>query len=98
VHDLTNARFEWQMPQAALTRARRPRTPRCANSTKKTNVRTVAPLGEIEPWLSYDLPLESTTRWKANCRPDAKWFAMRFTGLDSEIDIANLRAAPSARI
>jgi putative (di)nucleoside polyphosphate hydrolase len=90
VHDLTNARFEWQMPQGGVDEGEEAKDAALRELYEETNVRTVAPLGEIEPWLSYDLPLESTTRWKGKyVGQTQKWFAMRFTGSDSEIDIAN---------
>ena len=42
-------------------------------------------------WLSYDIPREIVGEaWKGKFRGQTqKWYALRFTGKDSEIDIAN---------
>ena len=48
-------------------------------------------MGEIEGWLTYDIPREIVGQaWKGKYRGQKqKWFALRFTGDDSEIDIAH---------
>ncbi len=89
-HDIVNARFEWQMPQGGIDEGEEPAAAALRELYEETNVRGVAPLAEIEPWLSYDLPPDSISRWKGKyVGQTQKWFAMRFTGQDSEIDIAH---------
>jgi putative (di)nucleoside polyphosphate hydrolase len=46
-------------------------------------------LGEIAEWLRYDIPRALIGQaWKGKYRGQRqKWFAMRFTGADSEIDV-----------
>src|SRR5215510_12648227 len=46
--------------------------------------------GEDKEWLSYDIPRDLVGRaWKGKYRGQTqKWFALRFTGKESEIDIA----------
>ena len=46
-------------------------------------------LGEIAEWLRYDIPRELIGQaWKGKYRGQTqKWFAMRFTGAESEIDV-----------
>jgi putative (di)nucleoside polyphosphate hydrolase len=46
-------------------------------------------LGEIAEWLRYDIPRALIGQaWKGKYRGQTqKWFAMRFTGADSEIDV-----------
>ena len=47
-------------------------------------------LAEAEDWLDYDLPHELVAMlWQGRFRGQTqKWFAMRFTGVDGDIDIA----------
>jgi len=55
---------------------------------EETNVSSVEPLGEHPRWLSYDLPPEAMDKWKGKyIGQTQRWFALRFTGDDSEIDI-----------
>ena len=53
-------------------------------------MRTVRILGETDGWLSYDLPEHLLGKaWGGRYRGQAqKWFAVRFLGDESEIDIA----------
>jgi len=56
---------------------------------EETNITSVARLGEIAEWLSYDIPPEIAGQaWNGKYRGQTqKWFALRFTGEESEIDI-----------
>ncbi len=47
-------------------------------------------LAEAEDWLDYDLPRDLVAiLWQGRFRGQRqKWFAMRFTGCDADIDIA----------
>jgi putative (di)nucleoside polyphosphate hydrolase len=86
--DLVNARFEWQMPQGGVDAGEEPEAAAFRELYEETNVRNATMLGVIEPWLSYDLPPEAGRRWKGKyIGQTQKWFAMRFTGNESEIDI-----------
>ncbi len=88
--DLADGRFEWQMPQGGVDEGEDPAKAARRELFEETNVRSVAPLAEIDAWLSYDLPPDSTSRWKGKYAGQTqKWFALRFTGEDSEIDIAH---------
>ena len=77
--------------RAASTRARSPIRRRCANCYEETNIRSVEKLGEIKGWLTYDIPRDIVGKaWGGKYRGQKqKWYALRFTGKDSEIDIAN---------
>jgi putative (di)nucleoside polyphosphate hydrolase len=87
--DVANARFEWQMPQGGIDDGEEPAAAALRELYEETNVHSVEMLGEIEDWLSYDLPPESSDRWKGKyVGQTQKWFALRFTGEESEIDIA----------
>jgi putative (di)nucleoside polyphosphate hydrolase len=88
--DIVNARFEWQMPQGGVDEGEEPEAAALRELYEETSVRSVAVLGEIGTWLSYDLPADSGDRWKGKyVGQTQKWFAMRFTGEDNEIDIAS---------
>jgi len=52
-------------------------------------VRSVERLGEVPDWLIYDIPRTVAGRaWKGRYRGQRqKWFAVRFTGKDSEINV-----------
>src|SRR5208283_3649286 len=78
--DLTNERFEWQMPQGGVDEGEAPVDAALRELYEETNVRSVEVLAEIESWLSYDLPPESAKRWKGKyIGQTQKWFALRFT-------------------
>ncbi len=48
-------------------------------------------LGEVPEWLTYDIPRTVAGRaWKGRFRGQKqKWYALRFTGKDSEINVAS---------
>ena len=56
---------------------------------EETSIRSVQKLGEIAQWLTYDLPSEVAKKaWKGKYRGQKqKWYALRFTGKESEINI-----------
>jgi putative (di)nucleoside polyphosphate hydrolase len=58
---------------------------------EETSVRSVKLLGEVPDWLTYDIPRTVAGRaWKGRYRGQRqKWYALRFTGKDSEIDVAH---------
>ena len=62
----------------------------CASSRRKTAVHSVAIIAEAPDWLSYDLPTEllGVALKGRYCGQRQKWFAMRFLGEESEIDIS----------
>ena len=68
----------------------RARPRRCASSRRRPAVTRVELLAEAPGWLSYDLPDELLgIALKGRYRGQRqKWFAMRFTGDEREIDIA----------
>jgi putative (di)nucleoside polyphosphate hydrolase len=51
----------------------------------------VQKLGEIAEWLTYDLPSDVAKKaWGGKYRGQKqKWYALRFTGKDSEINITD---------
>lgn len=78
----------WQMPQGGIDEGETPYEAALRELYEETNVRSVALLGESSRWLSYDLPIDAHKRWSGKYLGQTqRWFAMRFTGDESEIDI-----------
>jgi putative (di)nucleoside polyphosphate hydrolase len=86
--DLTHA---WQMPQGGIDAGEEPWPAALRELQEETNIRSVERLGEIAEWLSYDIPLDLIGQaWNGRYRGQTqKWFAIRFTGPENEIDIAH---------
>jgi putative (di)nucleoside polyphosphate hydrolase len=84
--DLTHA---WQMPQGGIDPGEDPWPAALRELREETNISSVKRLGEIADWLSYDIPREIVGQaWGGKYRGQTqKWFAVRFTGDESEIDI-----------
>jgi putative (di)nucleoside polyphosphate hydrolase len=84
-----DAAHDWQMPQGGVDPDEDPWRAALRELYEETNIRSVGRLGEIEDWLSYDIPRAIAGRaWKGKYRGQRqKWYALRFTGDESEIDI-----------
>lgn len=82
--------YEWQMPQGGIDAGETPHEAAVRELREETNVTSVSLLGEAPHWLSYDLPRRVATQsYKGRYRGQRqKWFAFRFEGQESEIDIA----------
>jgi len=81
----------WQMPQGGIDENEDPYKAALRELYEETNIRSVEKLGEIADWLHYDIPRDIVGQaWKGQYRGQKqKWYALRFTGPDSEIDVAN---------
>jgi putative (di)nucleoside polyphosphate hydrolase len=79
----------WQMPQGGIDEGEDPYESALRELYEETNVRSVEKIGETKGWVTYDLPPELVgVAWKGKyCGQKQKWFALRFTGKDSEIDV-----------
>ena len=80
---------EWQMPQGGIDAGEEPFAAALRELREETNVASVSSLAEAPDWLAYDLPQDiAMSAWKGRYQGQRqKWFALRFTGEDSEIDI-----------
>jgi putative (di)nucleoside polyphosphate hydrolase len=86
--DMTHA---WQMPQGGIDAGEEPWPAALRELHEETNIRSVERLGEIAEWLNYDIPPDLIGQaWNGRYRGQTqKWFAVRFTGTASEIDVAH---------
>jgi putative (di)nucleoside polyphosphate hydrolase len=79
----------WQMPQGGIDEGEDPYPAALRELYEETNIRSVEKLGEIPEWLYYDIPREIVGQaWEGKYRGQKqKWYALRFVGDDSEIDV-----------
>ena len=79
----------WQMPQGGLDPGEDPCHAALRELYEETSVRGVSQIREAPGWFTYDLPKELIpTSWGGRYRGQRqKWFAFRFEGADSEINI-----------
>jgi putative (di)nucleoside polyphosphate hydrolase len=79
----------WQMPQGGIDEDEDPYKAALRELYEETSITSVEKLGEIPGWLHYDIPPDIAGRaWKGKYRGQKqKWYALRFTGDDSEIDV-----------
>ncbi|WP_457795936.1 RNA pyrophosphohydrolase [Methylocystis sp. S23] len=86
--DLVSDPHLWQMPQGGIDEGETPFEAALRELYEETNVKSVEFLAEAPLWLSYDLPPEAKKRWSGKyVGQTQRWFALRFLGKDSEIDI-----------
>ena len=88
----------WQMPQGGIDAGEEPWPAALRELREETNISSVERLGEIAEWLNYDIPRDLVGQaWKGQYRGQTqKWFAVRFVGAESEIDIASPAGAAHA--
>jgi putative (di)nucleoside polyphosphate hydrolase len=84
-----DATHVWQMPQGGVDEGEDLYEAALRELQEETSIRSVMKLGEVEDWLSYDIPPTIAGQaWKGKYRGQKqKWFAFRFTGGDREINI-----------
>jgi len=85
-----DATHVWQMPQGGIDEGEDPYAGALRELYEETSIKSVEKLGEIAEWLAYDIPRDIVGEaWQGKFRGQKqKWYALRFTGADSEIDIA----------
>ena len=86
-----DATHSWQMPQGGVDKGEDTYKAALRELHEETGIRSVEKLAEVPEWLSYDIPREIVGEaWKGKFRGQTqKWYALRFTGKDSEIDIGH---------
>jgi len=80
----------WQMPQGGIDPGEAPIDTAFRELAEETGITKATLLAEANEWLYYDLPDELIgTIWKGRYAGQRqKWFAMRFTGTEADINIA----------
>ena len=79
----------WQMPQGGIDKGEEPHQAAMRELEEEIGTAKAEIVAEAPDWLTYDLPLELLGRaWKGKYRGQKqRWFALRFTGTDSDINI-----------
>jgi putative (di)nucleoside polyphosphate hydrolase len=79
----------WQMPQGGLDEGEDPYKAALRELYEETSVRHASLIREAPGWLTYDLPAELVGQsWGGRYRGQKqKWFALRFEGKESEMDV-----------
>jgi putative (di)nucleoside polyphosphate hydrolase len=80
----------WQMPQGGIDAGEDTAVAAIRELEEETAVRSAEIIAEAPGWYNYDLPEHLIgLSWKGRYRGQTqKWFAARFTGQDSEINLA----------
>ena len=79
----------WQMPQGGIDEGETPRTAALRELHEEVGTGKGEIVAEVADWLNYDLPQDTAAgRWGGKYRGQTqKWFALRFTGDDGDIDL-----------
>lgn len=79
----------WQMPQGGIDDGEVPEEAVFRELAEEIGTNNAELLAECPDWFAYDLPLRlSQQAWNGQYRGQAqKWFALRFLGQDTEIDL-----------
>jgi putative (di)nucleoside polyphosphate hydrolase len=87
--EYTTKIYEWQMPQGGIDAGEAPYHAALRELYEETNVRSTELIAEAPEWYNYDLPKDVYGRaLKGRYRGQTqKWFALRFTGEESEINV-----------
>ena len=85
-----DATHAWQMPQGGIDPGETPRQAAFRELKEEVGTDKAEILAETEGWLHYDLPSDIASRmWSGRWRGQRqKWFLMRFTGEDADINPA----------
>lgn len=80
----------WQMPQGGIDEGESPRAAVLREMQEEIGTNKAEIIAESRDWLSYDLPEHLVPQlWGGKYRGQKqKWFALRFTGTDRDVNIA----------
>jgi putative (di)nucleoside polyphosphate hydrolase len=79
----------WQMPQGGIDDGETPEQAALRELEEEIGTGAAEIIGQSRDWLTYELPPELVgVAWKGRYRGQKqKWFALRFTGRDADINI-----------
>ena len=79
----------WQMPQGGIDDGESPRQSALRELKEEIGTNNADIIAESRGWFTYDLPADLVGNlWRGRYRGQRqKWFALRFTGRDEEINI-----------
>ncbi len=79
----------WQLPQGGMDDGETPVDAALRELKEEIGTNRVVVLGELDEWLPYQLPPELRERiWGGRYQGQTqRWFAMRFSGEDSDINL-----------
>ena len=80
----------WQMPQGGIDAHEDPKVAALRELYEETGISSATILAESKDWIHYDLPPEVIGKaMKGKYRGQRqKWFAMRFTGGEAEVNLS----------
>ena len=80
----------WQMPQGGIDDNEDPSEAVIRELHEETGISQAEIIGEIDDWLSYDLPPDLVGKvWSGQYRGQSqKWFALRFGGSDADFHLS----------
>jgi putative (di)nucleoside polyphosphate hydrolase len=80
----------WQLPQGGIKKNEPPAAAVLREVEEEIGTSRVEIAAEAPGWLRYDLPPElADLAWRGRWRgQEQKWFVLRFTGSDGDIDVA----------
>ncbi|KAL6539053.1 Nudix hydrolase 25 [Orobanche minor] len=84
----------WQMPQGSIEEGEEPRSAAIRELREETGIVSAEIIDEVPGWLTYDFPPAVRAKvnrlWRGQWHGQAqKWFLMRLTTDDSEVNLAN---------